>query len=184
MNVPCHEFREMLDLSLDGGLSRKERARLREHLKTCPSCRTAFEADREVINALSELTELPCDEGVIRRIEERTIGHRKKPSRIMEMFFTRESSRWRILSVGLAASTIILLFALHPIFERKDIDTTQYTKEEITQAKDQAKWSLAYLANKLSETEKEVVENVLLKDLPKTVRKSIKNAVPLFRGGQ
>lgn len=184
MNVPCHEFREMFDLSLDGGLSRKKRARLREHLKTCPACRVALEAEQEVTQILSDLPQFPCDDGVVSRIEELTIGHRKKSSRITKIFATDISVRWQILSVGFAATAIILLFTLHPILEQKDLETPQFTQEEVVQAKKQAKWSLAYLANKVSETEKEIVENVLLKDLPKMVRKSIKNAVPLLRGGQ
>lgn len=184
MNAPCHEIRELFDLFLDGGILRKEKARLKAHLKECPACRALLEEEREVINMFADLPELPCSEKVVQRIEELTVGHKIKSSLLEKILLQRDPFHWRLVSVSLAASAIIFLFVLHPYLNRKESVQVQYTQEEVLKARDQAKWSLAYMANMVSKTEREVVENVLLKDLPKTVRKSIKNAVPIFRGGQ
>jgi len=184
MNAPCHEIRELFDLFLDGGLLRKEKARLKAHFRECSACRALLEEEREVINMFADLPELPCSETVVQRIEELTVGHKEKGSLFEKILLQRDPFHWRLVSVSLAASAIIILFVLHPLLDRKEPVQVQYTQEEVVKARDQAKWSLAYMVNMMSKTEREVVENVLFKDLPKTVRKSIKNAVPLFRGGQ
>jgi hypothetical protein len=58
------------------------------------------------------------------------------------------------------------------------------TQEEVFKARKQAKWSLVFVAGLIHETQKEVVEDVLIKELPKTFRKTIRNTFPIMKGGK
>ena len=184
MNAPCREIRSLLDPFLDGDLRGKEKSRVRKHLKECPSCRSEVTKEREVVEMLTTLPEIRCPEKVVRRIEEATLDQEKKDSLLNRMKFFAESVHWRTVTVGVAAAAIVFLFVVHPYSDRDQPFQSPYSQEEVLKARNQAKWSLAHIAKMMNKTEREVVENVLLKKLPQTVRKSIRNAVPLFQGGQ
>lgn len=184
MNVPCLEIRSLFDQFLDGDLRKKERSRVKKHLKECPACRSELAKEREVGELFTALPEIRCPERVTRRIEEATLGRKTKDSLFRRIKVVGGSYHWRTVSVGVAVVALVFLFVVHPYINREPPVQGPYSQEEVLEARNQAKWSLAYLAKTMNRTEKEVIENVLLKDIPQTVRKSIKNAVPIFRGGQ
>lgn len=184
MNAPCEEIRKLLDPFLDGDLSRREKSRVKKHLRECPSCRSALEKERETEEMLAALPRLRCPDGVVRRIEALTLGHHKKERVFDRWFHVHLALNWRTLSLGAAATAVILLFVLHPWVDEPDSVSLPYTQDEVQKAKDQAKWSLAHIAKTVNRTEREVLEDVILKDLPRTVKKSLREAVPIFQGGQ
>ena len=184
MNAPCHDMRSLLDRFIDGDLSRTEKARVKTHLKACAGCRHALIKEREMATLLSDLPELSCPESVVRRIESRTFGKERKEKSYGKVWHFHASLNWQTVSVGLVGVALVALFVIHPLTNRGPSAPFQYSKDEAIQVANQAKWSLAYLAKSVNKAERQVVENVLLKDLPKAVRKSIKNAVPLIGGGQ
>src|SRR5689334_16046642 len=57
------EFRELCAISLSDELTCEERARLNEHLRTCPSCEKIFQQYRAT--AVSVLPQLAVEEGSI-----------------------------------------------------------------------------------------------------------------------
>ena len=66
--MPVHEeFLELCAVSVTGELTEDEQTKLEAHLKTCPSCREAFEQYREtaatVIPQLASELPLPNDAG-------------------------------------------------------------------------------------------------------------------------
>jgi predicted anti-sigma-YlaC factor YlaD len=184
MNAPCEDIRTLFESFLDGGLSKRERIRVKKHLKACPACRSELEREREVVDLLSALPEVKCPEGIVQKIEEETFGREKKKSHIKRWVFGGQRLRWGTLSVGVAVVAVIILLVVQPLGDRNQTNQVQYSQEEVEKAKDEAKWSLAYLARVVSETERNVVEDVLLKDVPSTVRKSIQKTIPIFGGNQ
>lgn len=184
MNAPCEDFRMLFEPFLDGGLSKRERIRVKKHLKACPACRSELDREREVVDLLSALPEAKCPENVVRKIEEETFGREKKKSYIKRWVFGGQRFRWGTLSVGVAVVAVIILLVVQPLGDRSQPDRVQYSQEEVQKAKDEAKWSLAYLAKVVGETERNVVEDVLLKDVPSTLRKSIRKTIPIFGGDE
>ena len=77
-----------------------------------------------------------------------------------------------------------LLVLRYPALHEEQSDSITYTQEEILAARDQARWSLAYVANTIQENEKKTIEDVFIDKLPRVVRDCIRNTVPLFKGGQ
>jgi predicted anti-sigma-YlaC factor YlaD len=55
--LTCKELVELVTDYLDGALSTAERARVDEHLSTCPFCRTYLDQMRETIRTLGHLPE-------------------------------------------------------------------------------------------------------------------------------
>jgi hypothetical protein len=64
-----------------------------------------------------------------------------------------------------------------------EIEEGRITHEEAYQARQRAKTSLAYVAQLIQSTEKDTVNDVLSKTLPKAIRKSIQRVVPVETGG-
>ena len=86
--------------------------------------------------------------------------------------------------MGFAVAMIALLVLRYPALHEEQSDSITYTQEEILAAREQARWSLAYVANTINENEKKTIEDVFIDQLPRVVRDCIRNTVPLFKGGQ
>jgi len=183
MDALCREIRSLFDPFLDGDLGREERVRVKNHLKACSACRSELAREREVETMLTSFPELACSEEVIRKIEATTLDREEKEPLTRSMRSVVESFHWRTVSVGVAVAVTVFLLVVRPFGERDEPMQVQYTEEEVLKVREQAKWSLAYVAKKMNKTERDVLQEVLLKDLPKTVRKSIQKTVPLFKGG-
>lgn len=57
--IDCEKCREMISCLLDGELSDKEQAQVREHIGQCAECRAVFEAFSAVSGQLRSLEEMP-----------------------------------------------------------------------------------------------------------------------------
>lgn len=184
MNTPCREIRLLFDGFLDRDLGRKQRSRVKKHLKGCPACRSLLAEERRVVDLLAGLPEQRCSERIIRRIEAATIDREEREPLSGKVRMVVESFHWRTVSVGVALAAVVLLLVIRPLMYREEPVQPPYNEEEVLKAQAEAEWSLAYVARKINRTERDVIEEVLLKDLPKTVRKSIRSTIPLFKGGQ
>jgi hypothetical protein len=202
MNLHCKKSIENKDRFLDGELTGKERRQFLRHLKDCPECRLEFAREKQIIDWIANLPTLTCPEKVTRRILTETGFRKERTSFLKTLENWVGSHKWQSFSLGFATVSVVVLFFLLNPFAEKEFDTTiQYTQEEIEKARNQALWSLAYAGKKIqdenptketlikvgesiNQASKNVVENIIMKNLPGTVRKSLQNAVPLLKGGQ
>lgn len=182
MNVQCHDIEHLIDDYLDGCLNKHDKGKVKKHLKTCEACQTLIQQEKAIVDEIASLPQMTCPDQVVQRIKAQTIEHGNSEKRVT--FPLRFRTPWQYVSVGLAATAIVLFFIIQPLFDIKDMEPTSYSQQDVERAQNQAKWSLAYLGKVMNHTEKKVVENVLLKEIPTTLRKSIKNAMPLLQGGQ
>ena len=182
MNRRCEDMQSLFDLYMNGGLSRKQRTILEDHLASCDECRHALAGERDIAEALRTLPLVECPDRVVERIERSLFPmaevHRKPSGR------RRHGFQWATVSVGLAAAAVAVLMLVEPLGEKAELAQEEFTEEQIQEARQKAKWSLSYIADVMNQKEKEVIENVFLKDLPTNVRKSIKHSIPIFKGGR
>lgn len=182
MNRRCEDMQSLFDLYMNGGLSRKQRTILEDHLASCDECRHALAGERDIAEALRTLPLVECPDRVVERIERSVFPlaevHREPTQRRWHGF------QWATVSVGLAAAAVAVFMLLGPMGDRVDIAQEEFTEEQIQDARQKAKWSLSYIADVMNQKEKEVIENVFLKDLPTNVRKSIKHSIPILKGGR
>ena len=181
MNTQCHEIRSLFDRFLDGDLHRKEKSRLKKHLRKCQACRSELEKEQKILEMLAALPKLKCSETVTERIKNVTIG--REESLISRIKSSGWLYGWRPAVVAAAVSIFVLFLVFRPLINREEPVNVSYSQSEVKKAREQAKWSLIYVSQTINKTEKGVVEQVLMDYLPKTMRNSIKYAIPLLRGG-
>lgn len=184
MNTPCDDMQSLFNRFLDGSLTRREKSCLKNHLKMCPSCRFDLQREQEIIDSLKTLPVLKCPDKVSRRIKDLIFGEESRISLQERLFMFAGNHHWKTLSFGFVVISIIAIVVLNPFVNKETAVPIQYSQEEALKARDQAKWTLAYISDTMRETKKDVLEDVILKELPKSVRKTLRNSVPLFRGGQ
>jgi len=183
MDTQCREIRLLFDRFLDGDLRGKEKFRLKRHLRKCQACRYELEKEQGIAEMLATLPEFQCPEEVVARIKSATLGRGGNESLISKIKFSGWLYGWRPAVVGIAVSIFLLLLVFHPLINRKEPLSVSYSQVDVRKAREQAKWSLIYVSQTINKTEKGVVEQVLMNYLPKTMRNSIKYAIPILRGG-
>ncbi len=130
------------------------------------------------------MPELQCSEELMRRIQLKTWGIQEKKSLAEKIRFFFQFRYWKVATVGVAVVVAAFLVLRNQEDYTNQVDSGSYTQEEILQAREQARWTLSYVDNKIDESEKKAVEDVFIDRLPKIVRDCIRNTVPLFKGGQ
>jgi predicted anti-sigma-YlaC factor YlaD len=166
----------LFDRFLDEDLSGQEMSRVKEHLAECSACRLELQKEREVITLFEHLPELRCPEGVLRKIETATLVEEKEAAPIRKSKFVFTPLRWPASSAVLAAAVIILLVVVLFFPGQKTPPSAQFSRVEVVNARNAAKWSLAYAAATMSQENKKIVEGALGEYLPRTVRSSLRNA--------
>ncbi len=184
MSNPCRDTRKLFDSLFDGDISRSDRKMVFRHLKGCASCRAEYLKERDLVRIFETLPRLSCPDRVTRSILADTVKRDEPRKRVARSRSNVMAGHWRIVFAGAAAAALILLFVFRPEMSQEPAAQVELSQTDANRAKAEATWSLAYLAKTMNRTEKKVVQDVLFKELPSTVKKSLQNAVPIFRGGQ
>ena len=184
MKERCSEVSSLLEDFLDGTLPDKQEVEVRKHLSECSACRLEMETAREVIQTLSTLPEIRCSEHTRRIIEETTLRKEARPSILERMRFPGELPFWKTASLAVAAAAVICLLLFHPFAARQRQTPPRYTNQEALEARAVARQGLVRVAGVISRTERKAVSGLLRKDLPDTVRRTIRNATPFRKGGK
>ncbi len=183
MKDKCREIRSMFDRFLDEDLPPGEESRLRNHVAGCEGCRTELQGEQEIAAELGSLPELPCPEHVLESIRE-AIGDRgEKILRFDERKFSSRAFPWRWVSVGLAAAIAAYVLIGIPGMDRGEDPRFAQSPETIRQARNTAKWSLAYAAVMMGKTEVDAIETVLTEQFPASLRKGLQGTTQPKTGG-
>ncbi len=181
--IGCHEIQILIEKLLNHEMTRKERRDLQKHIRNCPDCRKEFEKWQKVEKALSGFPTQKCPNEVLEKIYSNTIGSKQKSIRQIRFRIGPGYAGWKWAGAAVALGLILLLTVIHPIVDKKKIEEISYSQEQALKAREQAKWSLAYVAQVLRKSEKTAVDNALMIELPETVRKAVKNTVSILKGG-
>ena len=179
----CREIRILIEKGLNREMSRKERRDLRRHICRCPDCLREFEKWQKVEKVLSDLPKPKCPNAVMETILSNTIGSKPKKIRRIRYRFVPGHAGWKWAGAGIALALILLFTIIHPVLDHKKVEEVTYSQDEVLKARQQAKWSLTYVAQMLQKSERNAIDNAIVVQLPKTVRKVVKNAVPILKGG-
>jgi anti-sigma factor RsiW len=155
MTMKCNDVRESLAEYADGLLEWEESDRIRRHLSACPSCRSALEAERRLLRDLSSLPRPRC------------------PDRIAESVMRRVSAanapwwksllpgHWKLKPAFAVALVIALMLGLGELTRVPRHRKPAYSEAEIELAGTAFKWSLAFTAHTIRESEKQALAVVL-----------------------
>jgi len=183
MSNTCHDMNTLMKDFFDGRLRRRAQSRLFSHLKMCTTCRDAFEKEKEIIRQIRVLPVSQCPDFVIKSIEASTIL-KEKFRRRKEKEYVQWSFVWKPVTAGVFVIGLILLFTIKPSTPIQDTIPKTYTQEEIEKAREQAKYSLALVANTLKEEQEHVIKDVVFKNVSQTIRKSVGIVIPILGGDE
>lgn len=180
MKDECREIRSMFDRFLDEELPTGEESRLREHVEACEGCRIELQGEQEIVAELGSLPELQCPEHLLQGIRE-AVGDRDKT--IVRFDRKKPAFRWRWVSMGLAAAVAAYILIGTPGMERGQDPRFAHSPETIRRAQSTAKWSLAYAAVMVKNTEMDAIESVFQEHIPSSLRKGLQTTTQSKTGG-
>jgi hypothetical protein len=181
--IECHEIQILIGNLLNRELTRKERRTFRKHIRNCPDCRTELEKWQKVEKVLSSFPRQKCPSRVLDNIYLNTIGSEEKNIHRIRFLSFPGHAGWKWAGAAVALGLILLLAVILPIINQNNIEEISYSQQDALKAREQARWSLAYVAQVLRKSEKTAIDNALMIELPQTVRKVVKNTVPILKGG-
>ena len=181
-NTKCKEIQALFEKYFNRSLKRKERSQLEQHTEHCQECKSLLKKEKYINDSLSDLPDLQCPQWVIERIKAVTFQKGKRSSESRSPNFIWGFFRWQTVTVGVAVAAVLYLLLFNPRDAGNGPELTAYSQETIEKASNQAKWSMALVAQILDNTEKHVVQEVLLKELPQSIRGCIRNSIPLIGG--
>jgi anti-sigma factor RsiW len=169
----CTEIRNRLDLLFDKEADAFSREEIRRHLLGCEACRAEAERIRKMERLLKGFPKAKCPAGVTREIA------KAAGLRIPVWDFQRPD--WRAVLV--TAMLIFFVFGIRPL-GKYGPPAPVYSQTEIETAKQEAKFSLMYVGQVLNRTNRRVVTDAVLNQLPESLRKGITSALPGIQGGK
>ncbi len=181
--IGCREIEVLIEKLLNQDITRNEKRNIQKHIRKCPDCRKEFEKWQKIESILSGFPSQRCPDKVVDKIYSNTIGSEPKSVHPIRFPSFAAHPGWKWAGAAVALGLILLLTVIHPVIEQKKSGKISYSQEEILKAREEAKWSLAYVAQVLHKSEKTAIDDALLIELPQTVRKVVKNTVPILKGG-
>ena len=179
MGNQCRKSQDLINGFLEGTLTPDESDALQKHLAVCHDCRKDLEHETRIIALIHSLPLQALSPEIVCRIESKTVG--KASYRIQAWLHEKLIvPRWPRFVFGLAA-VIVVLVMLRPFQTSRNIPLSNNSMDAGT-ARSQAAWSMAYISEVLQQTEMRVVSDVLLKDVPGTVKKSLEKSLPFLKG--
>jgi len=184
MKRDCLHIQERIDDYIDGTLSPSEKSDLQRHLSECEACRIRLQDEQRIISLIESLPLQVLPEEVVNRIEDRTVRKTHGNSAGQWLRERLIIPRWPKVAVGFAVVAIAVFIVLKSLPESVTPDPATFSEADARNAKLKAKWSLVYISDLMKKTEKRVVADILLKDMPSTIKKSLEKSLPLLKGGR
>lgn len=182
MSDTCRIVRPLLDKMADGELRGRERRKMKRHLASCKTCRCALDREMELNRQLRQLPVVPCPSKVEDAICQ-TIRMKEPVSQIKTGKQSHDWVSWKTFSLGLAVSAAVLLILFIPAGKERPVFHSDYSAEDIQDARDQARWALSYLSQTMQEKENDAVTEIFGNTIPATLKNCLEKSMPLFHGG-
>jgi len=171
-NESCRQVRRKLESLVDGLLSRPESAAIERHLDACPVCRTAAALEQRLKRELEALPRLPCPQRVSDALLD-AVKEGEKP-RLRRTAWKALFPSWTWKPALAGGAVLIVALCLSHRFRETAPPPPVYTEEEVLRAREIVKWSLAYSAQQVQESERSVFREVLNRRLPETVEQAVR----------
>ena len=172
----CVKYQQIIKEYKVDELNPVRRFLVTRHLKECSSCAALFADESQIRDFFSMVPEVRCPDHLAERIAVQTY---KKPKLHKASLFSILFDHPKLSFAVAAVSVVFIVLLNFPTESPREIESS-FTPEEIAMARKQAQWGLSYAGVIINETEKDVVEDVLLNRFPKTIRKSLEKSLQVF----
>lgn len=183
----CVWVLDRIDSYIDGDLTGEELGRFEEHVEECGSCSREMVLAQEIVDELHSLPEHVCP----RRVMEEAAGRIEEPSSAPRLGRLRDWFGGRAFLAPrpvLAAMLIVVVVAVVFVLSRNEqsplgdaprpeaISQTQYTEEDLEQAKQDVMLALAYVGKFGRKTSHIVRDDVISERVVTPVLKAVVTA--------
>ena len=146
-----------------------------------------FEDDQQLKKLFQALPKHKCPSNVTKAIAEKTYLKKIPESegylvRLGHILFGKPPVRWASAAIAIGMILLILVRIDIPS-EPVQVVQTEYSQEELKKLEAQARLSLAYVGQVMNKSKNNTIREVVLKQLPETIRESINTALPILKGG-
>ncbi len=148
----CSAFDQAIEAYLDGDANADDARAIESHVAECASCAGELSLARQVSEGLAELTPLGCPDVVTARVTHTMSSLGDRADSIAEAGGTR-STAWNQSIWKIAAAVVLVaagvIFAISQSKDSQPVESANlddvYTPEEVTLARRQLEWTLAYV---------------------------------------
>lgn len=151
------------------------------HLECCPACRAELAREQDLRNTLSHLPLVECPARVTAAILEETQFDGAPPAPAVRVSLARQWTSYLGWAAAAAAAFLIVWSTDRPV---EKSGQGNFTAQEITTARQEARASLLLTATILNRTERSTVKEVFGQTLPASLSRSIKTIMTSPEGGQ
>ena len=173
--LSCEEVKMHFSSFILGQMDKTLKNEIIHHLQDCRACSEEFKEEKVLFNAIKELPVLNCPGHIPREVIRKTVDSEKRKVQKINL----HSFRWQTAVAGCVALALLLIYVIKP-FDQTQTQTPQLTQEDIEKARAQYKWSMMYVAQKLKQTEKKAIREVVIRDLPGSVQECLKKTIPIL----
>ena len=177
----CQEFQGMIELYFEDKLSDQDRKRVETHFCECETCLKEVESIDSLEAHIAEMPKAQMPKYLKHDIFKKI--NRQENKSFFNRFSFDMGGKLKLAGAGIALAMLVLVLFNIPKGEQNNPQTEQYSREQVLRAEDQLKWSLVYVSQVVRKTKKSTVEDVLLNQLPSTVRDCVEETVPFLKGG-
>lgn len=149
----CSDIQESIELYLDGTLGETGRAALESHTMDCVVCAAELALARQVRAGLAALTVESCPPSVATAALAYAKAHPHPARRPWR------SLMWRPALAGAVAVALLLITGY--VGNNGKVSTPQYSRTELEQAREQAKWTLVFINQLSRKTAADLKQDVL-----------------------
>ncbi len=146
-----------------------------------------FEDDKQLKELFNELPKYKCPSNVTKAVAEKTwlkksFKSERFTSRLENLLFGNPPMRWAGAAIAVGMILLILIRIDTPS-DPMPVAQTEYTEEELEKVEAQVRLSLAYVGQVMNKSKNNTIRDVMLKQLPETIRESVNTALPILKGG-
>lgn len=177
----CQDYKALRDGYLEGTLNKQDALRFEAHFIECRQCQEAVQIACPVETPFQQLPKVTMPQSVRLAILNKVM--RQENRQFWQKFSFLQITPMKLAGAGVALTILVLIFTGLPGKVTHKQSDIHYTQEEILRAQEEMKWSLVYVNQVVTEAKKQTVEDVLLNQLPTTVRDCVEKTVPFLKGG-
>lgn len=153
MTTNCTEIRDRFDAYLAGEIGESERALVESHIAECSDCAAELELASRLDSGLTALPLESCPPSVTNAV----LAHAKaNPHPVRRPWWWMN---WRPALAGAVAMALLIITGY--IGQNGKVAAPQYTRAELEQAREQAKWTLVFINQLSRQTATDLKRDVL-----------------------
>lgn len=146
-----------------------------------------FEDDQQLKKLFQQLPKYKCPSNVTKAVAEKTYLKKSSKSagflsRLGDFLFGQPPVKWAGAAIAVGMILLILI-RIDTLSDPVKVVQSEYSQEELKKVEAQARLSLAYVGQVMNKSKNNTIREVVLKQLPETIRESVNNALPILKGG-